>query len=297
MKQDTTVVIISYNSAHLLEERLRTYADRPVVVVDNASSDGSSELITSSFPEVQLVQNKVNSGYGRAANMGFEQVATPYALLVNPDARIRAEGIADLEAELRGLDDDWLFVAPNIGVAPEARVPMTPTLDRVRAAAGAVLLFNMASLRRLGGFDPNIFLFFEETDLCRRAWGANLDMYYAHAVLVEHEIGTSTHRTIAIEFMRKWHYIWSRLYFCRKHRLWGQFLRALWSHLIVAGVKLRIAGYDDRKIALLRARHSSARAFLSGLAAFQPSGGPCAESTQEFDRPAEGAGPPPSSAI
>jgi N-acetylglucosaminyl-diphospho-decaprenol L-rhamnosyltransferase len=281
MQQDTTLVIVSYNSAHLLEERLRAYADRPVVVVDNASTDGSSELISSSFPEVQLIENEVNSGYGRAANLGFERVATPYALLVNPDARIGAEGIADLEAEASGLADGWLFVAPNIGLSPEAPERVTPTLDRIRAAYGAALLFNMESLRRLGGFDPNIFLFFEETDLCRRARDANLDMYYARGVPVEHEIGTSTHRTLAIEFMRKWHYNWSRLYFFRKYRLWGRFLRTLWINLVVAGVKLRIAGRDERKVALLRARHSSARAFLFGRAAFQSSGAPCAESTRE----------------
>jgi GT2 family glycosyltransferase len=165
-----------------------------VIVVDNASSDGSSELISSSFPEVELIENAVNSGYGRAANLGFERVTTPYALLMNPDARITAEGIGDLEAEARGLADDWLFIAPNIGLDPEARVRMTPTLDRIRMAAGAAYLFDMESFRRLGGFDPNIFLFFEETDLCRRACAANLDMYYAHSIPVEHEIGTSTDR-------------------------------------------------------------------------------------------------------
>jgi GT2 family glycosyltransferase len=277
MMQDTTLVIVSYNSAHLLEERLREYAGLPVVVVDNASSDGLSEWLPSTFPDVRFIESKVNSGYGRAANRGFDEVETPFALLANPDAVIGRDAIDSLEFAARELGQDWLFIAPNTGLSPESREPVSPSLDRVTAASGAALFFNMAQLRKLDGFDPNIFLFFEETDLCRRAGDSGIEMYYAAGIPVEHELGTSTHRTVALEYTRKWHYNWSSLYFSWKHRLWGRFAKTIWKNLVVAAFKLRRLPREESRYVLCHARHYSARAFLAGRAAFLPSGEPYRE--------------------
>lgn len=292
MAQDTTLVIVSYNSAHLLDERLREYAGLPIVVVDNASSDDTAALIASSFPDVRFIQNVVNSGYGRAANRGFEEVDTPYALLLNPDARMTRESIGALEAEARALHGEWLFVAPNTGLpptfppAPPATFPPSSTtspgrvsgvLTRVSAASGAALFFDMKQLRALEGFDPNIFLFFEETDLCRRAMNAGVQMYFAPEIHVEHELGTSTHRSIALEYVRKWHYNWSSLYFSRKHHLWKRLAGTIWKNGVVAAFKLRGLPRDELRYALCHARHHSARAFLAGRSAFLPSGEPYRE--------------------
>jgi len=288
MKQDTTLVIVTYNSAHLLEERLGEYAGRPVVIVDNASSDGTAGLVSSSFPEVDVIQNDVNSGYGRAANQGFERVVTRFALLVNPDARISSEGIAALEAEASGLDDDWLFIAPNTGVIPEPRVRVSSTLEEVDAASGAALFFDVECLRRFGAFDPSIFLFFEETDLCRRAMRDGVKLYYAADIPVEHELGTSTHSSIALEYLRKWHYNWASLYYHRKHRLWSRYFGTLWRNLVVAGFKLMTSSRNQQRYVLCHARHHSARAHLFGRGAFLPSGEPFRE---EFLRELEGRSP------
>jgi N-acetylglucosaminyl-diphospho-decaprenol L-rhamnosyltransferase len=278
MHAHTTLVIVAYNSAHLLEERLRALATRPVVIVDNASADGTVEILESRFPEVDLVRNAVNGGYGRAANLGFDRVRTQYGLLLNPDARISEEGIAALEAEAANLDGDWLFIAPDVGISPMQPERESETLDRVTHASGAALFFDMEALRRLGGFDPNIFLFFEETDLCRRAHEASVAMYHAREIEVEHELGTSTHPTPGLEYLRKWHYSWSRLYFYRKHRMWRPLLAAIFQNLIVGGFKLSLPGRSDEKRRLLHARHHSTRAFVSGRLAFDPTGTPSAES-------------------
>lgn len=278
MKRDTTLVLVTYNSAHLLEERLAACAGWPVVLVDNASADGTADWVRSNFPAVHVIANAVNSGYGRAANLGFDQVSTRYALLVNPDARLDSSAIERLEAKADALADGWLFIAPDVGVAPQRRQKADHGLERVAAASGAALFFDVQALRRLGGFDPEIFLFFEETDLCLRAERARLDLYFAPDVEVPHELGTSTHRSLSLEYMRKWHYNWSRLYFERKHRRWGAFVRTAFVNVVVAGIKLAMGGREPRKAALLRARHDAARTFLAGGSAFDSQGAPCAAS-------------------
>ena len=283
MSKDTTLVIVCYNSGHLIGERLRAYAGRPVVVVDNASTDGSRELISSSYPEVVLIKNDVNRGFGCAANTGFDRVETKFALLVNPDVKMGEIEIAALESEALSLSSDsgWLFIAPNTGHPPDSRQPITASLDRIQSASGAALLFNMHALQMLGAFDEKFFLFFEETDLCRRALQKGWVMFYARDIRAEHELGTSTKRTSKIAFTRKWHFGWSSLSFYRKHRLWGNFVRTIFRNLFVAGIKLRFFRRDEFRLSRLYARHHSARAFLAGRTAFDPSGGPCLESSEE----------------
>jgi GT2 family glycosyltransferase len=279
-QRDTTVLLVSFNSAHLLDERLCEYAEHPTIVVDNASSDGTRALLASKYPHVRCIESEVNSGYGRAANRGFEEIDSRFALLVNPDAKLKADAFAQFEQEARALGEGWLFIAPNTGIPPESPERETGSLERITAASGAALLFDVRAFRRLGGFDPNIFLFFEETDLCRRAMNEGIAMYFAREIIVDHELGTSTHRTLAREYMRKWHYNWSSLYFSRKHRLWARFARTLWKNLVVAGFKLRRLeavpprDRDELRYALCHARHHSARAFVRGAPAFLPSGEP-----------------------
>ena len=84
MNQETTIVFVTYNSTHLVNDFLSSLGDYPVIVVDNASKDDTCEHIQNQFPSVKLHRNAVNIGYGRAANQAFKQVTTKYALLVNP---------------------------------------------------------------------------------------------------------------------------------------------------------------------------------------------------------------------
>lgn len=271
---ETTLVFVSYNSAHLLRERLRALDALPVVVVDNASRDGIAELFATAPDRVRFLANRVNSGYGRAANQGLEEVETKYALLLNPDVEIGPEEVAALEAEAQRLDTPWLFIAPDSGVPPELLGGSISGLETVRGASGAALFFDVSAFRELGGFDPNIFLFYEETDLCRRAVEAGLEMYHAPRIRVEHPIGTSAAPTLALDYLRKWHFHWSALYFTRKHRMWRRHLGLLFRNGIVAGLKLRLLSPGTRRHALTHARHHSARFFWRGESAFLASGEP-----------------------
>lgn len=276
MNHKTTIVFVTYNSGHLVSQFLSGLSDFPVIVVDNASKDDTCVQIEQHFPSVKLIKNTVNIGYGRAANQAFAEIDTELGLLVNPDTTFAAADVAALEQTTEPLNDRWLFVAPNTEKSnrteqtSEQITQSTATfkLDAVDFAGGAAMLFNMATFRSLNGFDENIFLYFEETDLCERAKKQHLAMYRCDAIRFPHEWGQSSKPSTAIEQLKQWHYDWSALYFAKKHQFWTRFLPMIVKRLLIYPVKLRFSHLDgDKKLTYL-CRLDSARAHWAGRNAF-----------------------------
>jgi GT2 family glycosyltransferase len=186
-----------------------------VVVVDNQSSDGTADLVAREHPWVRLVRSPVNLGYGRGCNRGFEEVATPYVLFMNPDVVVSPTAVTGL---VRFLEEH-----PRAGMAaPATRLGgrfwqhagglATPGVVVARAAGfrgrhraiqpgdspfrtdwlcGAVFLVPSDLFRSLGGFDPRFFLYFEETDLCLRIRKAGRELWGIGEVEATHVGGAS----------------------------------------------------------------------------------------------------------
>ncbi len=114
-KPDISVIIVSYNTRELLEACLRSvFAGRgageiEVIVVDNASTDGSRDAIRKAFPAVKIIENRVNLGFSAANNIGLENAAGTYAFLLNSDTELRPDSLK----LLRGFMDDH----PEAGAA------------------------------------------------------------------------------------------------------------------------------------------------------------------------------------
>jgi len=134
---DLGIVIVNYNTCDLLRRCLRSvYASVgnfsfDVCVVDNASTDGSGEMVASEFPQTRLIVNRHNVGYPRANNQGLEEFGFPsacvdsaapeFALLLNPDTELPPDGIAKML--------DFMEEHPDAGVAGPKLVRLDGTLD------------------------------------------------------------------------------------------------------------------------------------------------------------------------
>ena len=90
MTPNLTIIITTFNSQHIIGNCLSklNLSKYPVIVVDNASSDQTVELISQNFPTVKIIKNNQNLGYGRANNIALRQTETEFALILNPDAMI-----------------------------------------------------------------------------------------------------------------------------------------------------------------------------------------------------------------
>lgn len=249
----TTAVIVTYNSrqtiGRALDELRRAHEAgvMNVVVVDNASADGTAALVREQYPFVTVVDSGGNLGFARGCNLGFESVTTPYFMLVNPDAVVPTEAVRTLEAFMDAHPAAGLC-APSIEEADGSlqHAGSLPTPWRiVRAAAGgraahpgrriiepdappfqtdwlcgALLMIRSATFKQINGFDPRYFLYFDETDLCRRAAAAGAELWAVGEARARHIGGHSAKESDKALFSNciMEYYFQSRFYYmCKFH--------------------------------------------------------------------------------
>lgn len=233
---DITAIVVSYDSAEVLPGCLGALAAEGVaaLVVDNASGDGSAEVAAGQGATV--LKNSLNEGYGRANNRGAWAATTPFILIVNPDLELQSGAVAALLAAAEAYPDAAAF-APRI-VEPSGRVFLQPRsllspphLNQARQMvlpegdaclpflSGACLLIRREVFVAAGGFDPAIFLFYEDDDLCRRLREADHALIHVDAARARHGRGRSSAPSLARRFTARWHLAWSEGYVARKYAL------------------------------------------------------------------------------
>ncbi len=209
-------------------ESLRAAGVEEVVVVDNASNDGSLARLAASDAAVGLLPTGANLGYGRAANRGAARTGAPYLLICNPDLVVQPDAVKMLLAELEE-HPDVAAVGPRIldgagGVYPSGRaipslltgaghalvgpfLPDNPWSRRYRQVeadpaearevdwvSGAFLLLRRIAFESVSGFDERYFMYVEDLDLCWRLGRAGWKVRYVPQAVIVHEQGRSAAR-------------------------------------------------------------------------------------------------------
>lgn len=248
-----TAVIVMWNARALIDDCLAAvFDDAPaaleVIVVDNASNDGSAEHVRQRWPHVRLIENSENVGYTRANNQAIKASTGEYLLLVNADAFLRPGCV---EAMCAQLDDDprAAVVGPRLvygdgtwqrwtaGRAPSlgAAINHYLFLERVRPqvfgglylaqdvrtsrrvdwVSSACMLVRRAALDEIGLMDERFFLYMDDVDLCQRARDGGWNVWYRPDAECVHLMGRSTRPTpgsISKDALRNFN-----RYFVRQH--------------------------------------------------------------------------------
>lgn len=223
-----TAVTVAHESASALTGFLQALpAGLRLVVVDNASTDGGAALARAAGAEV--IRSEANRGFGAGCNLGLDAVATEFALLANPDARLTAEAVAAL-VDAADAWPDAAILAPMIlgaggrrvrswdaGQARRRRLPRRrgdePWPEGPLCAeflSGACMLLRMSAGLR---FDEAFFLFYEDDEICAAARAAGHGLVLVPAAQVLHEGGRSSAPSRAIDALKARHMAWSRLRF------------------------------------------------------------------------------------
>ncbi|MDQ4088914.1 MAG: glycosyltransferase family 2 protein [Actinomycetota bacterium] len=228
--RSVSAVIVSYNSAAYLPDCLRSLRSEgvsSVVVVDNASSDGSVAVVQADDPAATVLETGANLGFGTAANQGVAATAGEYVLILNPDTVVEPGTVKAL-ADALDRDPDLAVVGPRIEnldgtLYPSVRRfpnltvafghaflglvwPANPFTrryrmldwDHDRAAAdvdwvgGACFLARRTAFEMVGGFDEAYFMYVEDVDLCWRLGQAGWRVGYEPGGRVVHALGGSS---------------------------------------------------------------------------------------------------------
>lgn len=271
-RPDLSIVVLSWNVRELLRECLRSVVSAQesvvrrqlsgadhlapgswlltpgscplsteLIVVDNASTDGSAEMVVAEFPETRLIRNAENLGYARANNIGIAVGAGRYVLLLNSDTVVPPGTLEALVAFMdahpqagacspRLVQTDGRPQPYAFGGDPTPLYLLRRGINRlllnrplhdwavaepvqVDWVSGACLLARRAAIEQVGGLDEAMFMYFEDNDWCRRMRLAGWQVWYVPTVAITHIGGAGLKQNPAARRA----YRESLRYFYRKH--------------------------------------------------------------------------------
>jgi GT2 family glycosyltransferase len=263
---DLSIVIVSWNVRDLLRRCLQSIVTEAqpspddgvfrignwgveILVVDNASTDGSSEMVRDEFPQIHLIANDENRGFTAANNQGLTLSQGRLLLLLNPDTEIVGDALATMlryahaHREVGGLGPR-LLNTDGSSQASRRRFPTFSTalvestvvqewwddnrilrryymadtpddgIQRVDWVVGACLLVRRQAYEQVGGLDEGYFMYSEELDWCRRIKDAGWEIVYLPTATIIHHEGKSSEQVVPARHI---YFQSSKVRYFRKH--------------------------------------------------------------------------------
>ena len=232
-----SIVIVSYNVRDFLHQAIRSLdkarsgLKSEIIVVDNASADGSVEMLRSRFPKVRVISNEKNLGFARANNLGLKRARGEFCLLINPDTVVQEDTLRVMlkffkgnpEAGLAGckiLNPDgtfqlacrrsfptpWVAFTKLFGLAalmPKSRLfgkynltyLETDKTYEVDSVSGSFMMVRRKVYQQVGGLDEEFFMYGEDLDWCFRIQHSGWKIFYVPSTSIIHYKGESTRRS------------------------------------------------------------------------------------------------------
>jgi len=226
---DISIIIVSWNVKDRLRANLSALlysqgVSFEIILIDNASTDSTAEMIRKEFSEIRFIANSKNLGFAKASNQGIKQAQGRYVLLLNPDMKVFPDTLLKTVA---WLDEHTHAAIAGIKLQDEAGINLPqvrrfPTLKdqaaialklphlwpgvmksylradfdymkaaRVDSIRGAFFVIRRSTIEQLGLLDERYFLWFEEVDYCRQAKQKGLEVWYTSAARAVDYVGQS----------------------------------------------------------------------------------------------------------
>ncbi|HEY4611363.1 MAG TPA: glycosyltransferase family 2 protein, partial [Bacteroidota bacterium] len=232
-----SVIIVNYNVREFLDHSLTSIRKAmkgirgEILVVDNASDDGSVQMVQRRYPDVALIANKINLGFAKANNLALEKARGNYLLLINPDTVVQEDtframiqffedhpdaGLAGCKilnpdgtfqlACRRSFPTPWVAFTKIVGLSslfPKTKLfgrynltYLDPdTIYEVDALSGSFMMLRRDVYERVGGLDEDFFMYGEDLDWCYRVQQAGWKIFYVPTTRIIHYKGESTKRS------------------------------------------------------------------------------------------------------
>ncbi len=299
---NVSICIVNWNTKDLLHDCIKSIKEKTsgidyeIIIVDNASSDGSVEMIRHTFPDCKLIASDQNLGFVKGNNLAIKEASGKYIVYLNPDTTLVTNAITGMHnflennREYGAIGCKLIDQNGNIQYTCAAAFPtpfntLSPLLllDRifpksklfaareldywnhedsrdVECLSGACIMTRKNIIDDLGGFDENIFMYSEDIDLCYQILRRNWNIFYLASEIIIHHEGASTRKKKNRNFaplMQKA----SNYYFIRKN--FGQLKATQFRIAVCIGSLFRIILMTLLYPLLIIIRHSDSSVMLS----------------------------------
>jgi len=222
--KDITVITVTFHSGYIVESLIKALDEKiKIIVVDNSLDEGFKKSLEKKFRNVEVVIPKKNLGVGGGINHGLSLVKTKFSLHLSADT-VPNKGTVNCLLQNATKIKNFSVLAPRIEnytyrENEYIEKNLNNKFHKMKYVIGAALLINMDSLNKVGKFDENIFLYYEEMDFYFRCLKNGLDIYLIDEAYIVHHGAASVDKKYNFEITlnRNWHYNWSKFYYYKKN--------------------------------------------------------------------------------
>ena len=248
-RQNLSVIIVSYKSDYVIENCINSiHSEIEIIVVDNSNNDQLKEKIETKYKNVKYILSKENLGMGAGNNLGIKNVNKDFVLILNPDVTLEKSSIDEMIIASQEIEN-FGIIAPLSDKSEYPNYTLKKNNDfnsskpfKVKSVDGYAMLLNLKKLKKLNDFyffDENFFLYLENEDLCLRLEKNDENIYIVPKSRIHHLGGKAVDPKYKneIEYLRNWHWMWSKFYFNKKHYGYLIALFKVFKNLISAKIK------------------------------------------------------------
>jgi GT2 family glycosyltransferase len=224
MSHKLTIILVSFfsdNRIKYLLNKIHNYTK--IVIIENSLSKKFKENIEKNYKNTKVIIPKKNLGNGGGINLAIKNIKTEFALYLDIDVKISQSIIYKLyKAGIK--NKDWAIISPNLKGKKYKKESFinnasSKEIKEMNFVEGCALLFHLSTIKKLGMYDENFFLYYEENDLFYRCLEDKKKILLLNKVYIEHNNNTGSDKEYDedIKYIRDWHLMWSKFYYYKKN--------------------------------------------------------------------------------
>ena len=221
--KDITIGIVTFKSEKVIFDCLKSINKiKKIIIFDNSNDKSLKAKVKKEYPKIKYILSNKNLGFGGGNNKILNLVKTKLFFLLSPDTILNRKCEYELLKKVNNIKN-FSVLAPfakekNYGFFNHEKKNSKKFFFEVDYVKGFSMLFNSKKLKKFKGFDENIFLYLEEIDLCKRLRDKNEKIFIYKKAKIKHLGAKSSNIGFEYEKCRNWHWMWSRVYFDKKHK-------------------------------------------------------------------------------
>lgn len=219
-----TIIIISYKSEKKINNFIKKIPkDIKVIIIENSNNLQLKKNIEKKYKNIKVFI-KTNDGVAASINYAVKRIKTKYLLQISPDILFNFKQLNIFFKIAKKLNDKFSALGPrflNVESKSHRQIKSNIDVGSINSVHGSLMFINKKRFKEIGGFDQRFFLYFEETDYCKRALDIGLRAYQINDIKVK-----TQGRTVQISNKKEsnklsnllvWHFIWSKYHFTKKN--------------------------------------------------------------------------------